>query len=171
MDNDSTALQNAISVLRQQYGEQLAGPRQRTEAQMLQTLQQQLGLDGAAAEHVVKKLYDSGQLTYVAGSDSGSEDGTDTEDTPSDTGPVISMPSTQSADGGAPLITTVSPAMLMGIVNEEGGDVGSYVTEDNDEPGMGDVGIADTNIEAAPTKGTTGGRGDMEGMQGYWRIG
>src|SRR4051812_13824492 len=100
MDNDATTLQNALTVLRQQYGEQLAGPRRSTEAQMRHTLEKQMGLDELTADRVVKKLYETGRLVYMGEQDTGTEPGTST------TGPVISMPNTQSADGGMPLRTT-----------------------------------------------------------------
>lgn len=156
MDSDAT---NALGVLRQHHGEQLAGSRVHAEAQMRHTLEQQMGLDERTAERVLKKLYETGQLVYVSSTGGSSAPGTGTEDdTEADTtatGPVISMPLTQSADGGAPLITSASPAMIMGIVDEQGGDVGQIV--DNEEAGSATV-RQDEEVE-----------GDR--AQGYWRIG
>jgi len=196
MDTDATTLQNALSTLRQQHGEQLAGPRRRTEAQMRQTLQQHLGLDELAADRVVKKLYETGRLVYVGSADSGTEPGTST------TGPVISMPNTQSADGTMPLRTAASPAMIMGLVDQpgggdiaasavgaaaadvpmtgagavsrdpiRGGDTGRAVAENNSGATMGQ--LADTAVEAAPAPITIGEREEVEDdrTQGYWRIG
>ena len=86
MDTDATALENALTVLRQDYGERLAGPLQAGEARMRHTLEQRMNLDELTADRVVKKLSQTGRLAYVGSVDSGTEPGTST------TGPVISMP-------------------------------------------------------------------------------
>src|SRR5689334_18589120 len=115
MDNDATVLQNALAVLRQHYGEQLTGSRRTTEAQMRHTLQEQLGLDELAADRVLKQLSQTGRLVYMGNRDVGTEPGTST------TGPVISMPLTSTNTGAEPLITTATPALAMGTVNDPGG--------------------------------------------------
>jgi hypothetical protein len=196
MDSDATALQNALAVLRQDYGQRLAGPRRATEARMRHTLEQRMGLDELMADRVVKKLYETGQLAYIGSADSGTEPGTST------TGPVISMPNTQSADGGTPFRTTASPALIMGVVNDpgggdvpaaplgadaadvaltgagavsrdpiRGGDTGRAVAENNEGATLGQ--LADTNVEAAPAPLTIGEREEAEDdrTNGYWRIG
>ena len=151
MDSDAATLDNALAVLRRHLGEQLAGPSQRGEDQMRYTLKQELGLDERSAMQIIKNLRESGQLVYVGGTDAGTDTGTG-EGT-SDTGPVISMPNTQSADGGAPLITTASPAMVMGIVNDPNAGVERVVEEDTRMP---------TNREPGEAQ---------RGNAGYWRIG
>ncbi|MGA7731772.1 MAG: hypothetical protein WCD37_10945 [Chloroflexia bacterium] len=151
MDSDQTALQNALDVLRQHHGTQLSGPQQRGEAEMRHTLKQELGCDTATAERILKQLTTTGRLAYV-----GSAEG-DSLPISDGTGPVISMPLTQSADGGAPLITTASPALIMGIVDKPGGDVGD---------------IVDTHEEDEREATTVGEREKVGGerTQGYWRI-
>lgn len=150
MDSDETALQNALDVLRQHYGTQLYAPQQRGEVEMRHTLRQELGVDAAMAERILKKLTVRGRLEYV-----GSAEG-DPSLIADGTGPVISMPLTQSADGGAPLITAASPALIMGIVDKQG----SGVSE-----------IVDSGTESAPEPDTVEGYADGERTQGYWRIG
>jgi hypothetical protein len=108
---------------------------------MRHTLKQELGLDAAATEALLKKLTVTGRLVYVGSAEGGPLP------VPDSTGPVISMPLTQSADGGAPLITAVSPKLVMGVV-------------ENQEEGVSDIADADTGEEA-----------DLESSQGYWRIG
>jgi hypothetical protein len=165
MDNDATALQNALAVLRRQHGEHLSGPRRATEAQMRQTLQQQMGVDDLTADRVVKKLHQTGRLAYVGGADVGTEPGT------TDTGPVISMPTTQSADGGRPLITTASPGLIMGVANDPANDVGAITDENNEGATMGQLG--DTNVEGGRPPVTIGEHEEVESdrTHGYWRIG
>ncbi len=195
MDSDATALQNALAVLRGQYGAQLAGPRQGTEAQMRHTLEQQMGLDELTADRMVKKLYETGKLVYMGSADQGTEPGTST------TGPVISMPLTPTSSG-EPLITTADPALVMGTVRDpgggdttasqlgaaasdaamtgagavsrdpiRGGDVGRSVTENNAGATMGQ--LADTNVESRPAPITIGEHAEVEDdrTHGYWRIG
>lgn len=150
MDSDATALENALAMLRQAYGAQLAGPQHHTLAQMRHTLEEQAGLDELMADRVVKKLAQTGRLVYVGSREAGTEPGTST------TGPVISMPMTQTADGGEPLRTTAEPAVLMGL------ETGVPAAETSD------VARGDT---AAPL--TVGEREvlDNDPTQGYWRIG
>lgn len=176
MDSDATTLQNAVDVLRRHYGEQLAGPQVGTETQMRNALQQQLGLDPLGADRVLKQLRDTNRLVYVGSEEdeAGTEDGTgtDREDIPDarGTGPVISMPLTQSADGGRPLITTASPAMLMGITNDQSGDA-APATEN---PGGDTLGwLVAPAVGEGPTPATTGDNPDQadDHTQGYWRIG
>jgi len=195
MDNDTATLQNALAVLRGQYGAQLAGPRQHTEAQMRHTLEQQMRLDELTADRLVKKLYETGKLVYMGTADRGTEPGTST------TGPVISMPSTQTT-GGAPLITTADAALVMGSVRDpgggdvaasqlgadaadaaltgagavsrepiRGGDIGHSVAENNEGATMGQ--LADTNVESRPAPITIGEHDEVEDdrTHGYWRIG
>ena len=165
MDSDPTTLRNALAVLRQAYGEQLAGPQRRTEAQMRHTLQQQMGLDEITADNVLIKLRDTGRLVYVGSADVGTEPGT------TSTGPVISMPGTQVAGVGGPLITTAAPGMLMGMGNEEDRTVGRNIAENNEGATMGQLG--DTNVEAALAPVTMGEHEEVESdpTRGYWRIG
>ena len=168
MDSDVTTLRNALAVLRQQYGEQLAGPQRRTQAQMRHTLQQQMGLDEIMADRVLIKLRDTGRIAYVGGADVGTEPGT------TETGPVISMPGTQVAGVGGPLITTAAPGTLMGLGNEEERDIErntTNVAENNEGATMGQLG--DTNVEAAPAPVTIGEHEEAESdrTHGYWRIG
>jgi hypothetical protein len=175
MDSDATALRQALGVLRQQYGDRLAGPQKRTQAEMRHTLQAQMGLDELTADSIVIKLRDTGRLSYVGSAEVGTEPGTTA------TGPVISEPLTQSGDGGAPLITTASPAMIMGVAQEEGGnvagDVAKAVADDNRADyttrGMNDAAVADTRAEAGRPPLTIGEHEEAEGdrTQGYWRIG
>lgn len=158
MDNDATTLQKALDTLRQHYGPQLNGPQHGTEGQMRDTLQQQMAIDMSTADDLVDKLCETGQLVYVDTFDAmtggGGEGGSGTSEGTTTTGPVISMPLTQSADGGAPLITTASPAMVMGIVDYQGGDVGRTVEAGPESLPASDVGEAES-VSA----------------QGYWRIG
>ncbi|HEY0071376.1 MAG TPA: hypothetical protein VGE04_15530 [Chloroflexia bacterium] len=176
MDSDATTLQNALDVLRQQYGEQLSGPQAGTEAQIRSTLQQQLNLDPLGADRVLKGLYESNRLVYVGAEDEGSEEGNRTGDdrTADDargTGPVISMPLTQSADGGQPLITTASPAMLMGISSDQGGEANRAEAESTEGDTLG--WLVAPAIEEGSRPSTSEDNQDVEGnrTQGYWRIG
>lgn len=165
MNSDTTTPQSALSVLRQQYGEHLNGPQESTETQMRDTLKQNMSLDEQGADRVIKELSQNGQLVYIPTEDE--ETSTDT----SGTGPVISMPNTQSADGGAPLITTASPAMLMGITDDSNGSTGGDFAgsaEGDTVERLGDI-----NYEALPGSGTVA---DLERVgsrdpRGYWRIG
>jgi len=119
---------------------------------MRETLEQELGLDAATAERVVRDLSESDRLAYITTSDSGTEVGTNT------TGPVISMPLTQTADGGAPLVTTASPAMIMGIVDNQGGDITEVVDSGDERPPEPVAPQEDEEVAGDRT-------------QGYWRIG
>lgn len=174
MDSDETTLQNALDVLRQHYGERLVGPQQSAEAQMRHTLEEQMGLDMLAADRVLTRLCLSGRLSYVDSTNTDTVVGTGTTDTAEPgttaTGPVISMPLTQSADGGQPLITTASPGMLMGVATERGGGVNRGPENTEDETLGWLVAPA---VDAAPVPATTGEAEGAEGgrSQGYWRIG
>jgi hypothetical protein len=147
MDSDVTTLDNALAVLQRYYGKRLDGSRERTEAQMRHTLRQQMGMDEATAAHVLQQLTVMGRLVYVGGAPGGPLP------VAGSTGPVISMPLTQSADGGKPLITAASPSLVMGVVDDAGGDVGE---------------IVDSDVEGAPEPGISG---EVDGGNGYWRIG
>jgi hypothetical protein len=151
MDSDAPTLQSALEVLQRHFGERLSGPRQSAETQMRNTLQQELGLDEARAGDVLKELSATDRLAYVEDADIGSTAGA------GETGPVISMPLTQSADGGTPLITAISPAMVMGIVDQPGADVGQIVESDEAEP--------------PPTAAVEGEEAGADSAQGHWRIG
>ncbi len=117
---------------------------------MRHTLEQEIGLNSSTAANVLKKLTITGRLVYVVSAEGGPLP------IPDGTGPVISMPLTQSADGGTPLITAVSPALIMGIVDKQGSGVGD---------------IVDTDAEAAPEPATGGEYAEGERTHGYWRIG
>lgn len=183
MNTDATALQNALDVLRRHYGERLAGARQRTEDQMRNTLAQELGVDQLGAAFVLKRLCQTGQLEYVGntGTGTGTGTGTDTgEDTGSGvaaepgasaTGPVISMPLTQTAEVGRPLITTASPAMLMGITNEQGGDAAPDQADAVEGETLG--WLLAPAVEPGEVHTATEDREQNEGehAEGYWRIG
>ena len=99
MDSDETTLQNALNILRQRHGAQLPGPQQRGVSEMRNTLTRDLGLDTALVHNILNNLTRTNRLEYV--SDAKGDALPDAEGT----GPVISMPLTQSADGGTPLIT------------------------------------------------------------------
>lgn len=180
MDSDATTLQNAVDLLRQRYGERLPGSQVDAEAQMRRTLEQQMGLDMLAADRVLKRLCLSGQLAYVDSAGTGTEAGTDagtgavddSEANTTATGPVISMPLTQSADVGQPLITSASPAMLMGITNDTNQD-GDIARAEDPNPDGDTLGwLVAPAIDEGPTPDTTGGNEDGGGRaQGYWRIG
>jgi hypothetical protein len=154
MDNNATALNKALSVLRQHHGEHLDGPQQRTQAQMRQTLQREMSLDEMAADRILTALTSSGRLVYVGGAE---PDPIPEDET---TGPVISMPLTQTADGGTPLITTASPALVMGIVD-----------------GQDQAGPIDTDTEAQPAPRKAGEDPERDAQlegdlaHGYWHIG
>jgi hypothetical protein len=62
VDTDATVLQQAPTALRAQHGDRLDGPRQQIEPELRRTLQEQMGLDESAADRVVKKLYQTGQI-------------------------------------------------------------------------------------------------------------
>jgi hypothetical protein len=186
MDGDATTtLQNALDVLRQHYGEQVPGPQLSAEAQMRQTLEQQMGLSPLEADRVLKQLCISGRVVYVDSADAGAEAGTRTGtgatshgDDARGTGPVISMPLTQSADGGQPLITSASPAMLMGITGEQAGEVtrGEAIrgeAENTEGDTLGWLVAPAIGATPAPEPTTTGDDEEVEGnrAQGYWRIG
>lgn len=152
MNSESITLQKALDVLRRHYGERLSGPQGGGEAQMRETLQQELGLDASSSERIIRDLSDTDKLVYINSTDPGSEVGTNT------TGPVISMPLTQTSEGGAPLVTTASPAMIMGIVDYQGGDVSEVVDSEGERPPEPIAPQEDEEVE-----------GDR--LQGYWRIG
>lgn len=156
-----TTLESALAVLRQHYGGQLEGSRDRTEAQIRYTLKEQLGLDEATSFQLFRQLCDTGHLSYVEGQGRAAD-----RDEPNTTGPVISLPGTLSGGGGGQLITTASPAMIMGNVDYEGGDVNS--------------GLADAARPEAPVEYEDENGGDAEdddaqladaSSAGYWRIG
>ncbi len=181
MDSDATTLQNALDVLRQHYGEQVPGPQLSAEAQMRHTLEQQMGLDPLTADRVLKRLCISGQVVYVDSADAGNQAGNDrdnrdnrgtgAEPGTTATGPVISMPLTQSADGGQPLITSASPAMLMGIVDDKGGNVGPGRAENDERDTLGWlVAPAVEGVSGPVTAGENEGA-ESNRPQGYWRIG
>jgi len=93
---------------------------------------------------------------------------------------VISMPLTQSADGGQPLITSASPAMLMGISQDQAGDVEPAQVPDSEGDTVGWL-LAPAVEGATPETTEDEGNGDGEEAdgagresnrtQGYWRIG
>jgi len=149
MDSDETTLQNALNILRQRHGAQLPGPQQRGVSEMRNTLTQGLGFDTAVVHNILNNLTRTNRLEYVSDAKGDALPGAE------GTGPVISMPLTQSADGGTPLITTASPGMIMGIVNEPGG-VGEIVESD---------------AESSPEPASIGEHEDGERTGGYWRIG
>jgi hypothetical protein len=154
MDSDATALENALAVLGQQHGTRLDGPQHQTEAQMRRTLEAQLGLDELTADRMVKKLAQTGRLVYSGSVEAGTEPGTST------TGPVISMPLTQTADGGQSLRTTAAPGVLMGL------ETGVPTDRVSDQP-------TEADREATPAPITMGEREALEHdrTEGYWRIG
>ncbi|MBF6611703.1 MAG: hypothetical protein IVW55_01065 [Chloroflexi bacterium] len=160
MHSDAT-LESALGVLRQHYDSKLAGSRERTEAQMRHTLREQLGLDETSAAQLLRQLCDTGRLQYVVGTGQTVE-----KDASSTTGPVISMPGTQSGGGGGELITTASPAMILGAVDYEGGDVNRGL-EDASLPATTGEYEGDNNSEAE----NKDGRIAAQAAAGYWRIG
>lgn len=177
MDTDATALQNALDVLRRHYGERLAGAQQGTEDQMRNTLAQELGVDQLGAAFVLKRLCQTGQLEYVGNTGTATDTSDDTgsgvapEPGASATGPVISMPLTQTAEAGRPLITTASPAMLMGITNEQGGDAEQDQADAVEGETLG--WLLAPAVEPGEVQTATGDPEQTEGdhAEGYWRIG
>ena len=113
MDSDARALQTALNTLRQQHGDRLDGALGDTQDTLRRTLQQQMGVDAAAADRLVKKLSEDGQLRFVT------EDVDDEDTGVPATGPVIAIPGTTTAQSGeefvvpAPVTATeVSPGGL-----------------------------------------------------------
>ncbi len=159
--DSGTTLESALGVLRQHYDSKLAGSRERTEAQMRHTLKEQLGLGETAAGQLLRQLCDTGRLQYVAGTGQAVE-----QDESSTTGPVISMPGTQSGGGGGELITTASPAMILGAVDYEGADVNRGL-EDAALPAA-HTGYESENNRDSEDKGESIA---AQAAAGYWRIG
>src|SRR3954454_2208557 len=95
MDTDANVLNNALAVLRQQFGQQVAGAQKQGLGQMRQALEQQLGLDDVTADRVVKKLAETGRLRYVM---TGDADDGPTGTTP--VGPVASLPGVYTGSTG-----------------------------------------------------------------------
>jgi len=198
MDTDAQALNQALGVLRQQFGNRLAGSIGDTQAQMLRALQQQMGVNEVAADRLVKELTHLGRLTYHG------ENRGDTDDT--GTGPVISMPGAATGQGGEEFVvpapgpagavgpdvaspggavppaaanTAVSAVMpttgtgMAGFVpmgTAPGpGEANRATAENREGATMGELG--DTNV-AGPTSPTEEvvAEGDDD-SEGYWQIG
>lgn len=112
MDTDAQALDRALGVLHQQYGDRLAGSIGDTQAQMLRTLQQQMGVDEVVADRLVKELTHLGRLTYRGGNGGDGDD--------AGTGPVISMPGTTTGQSGEEFVVPAA-----GLAGAAGPDVAS----------------------------------------------
>src|SRR5689334_1183005 len=93
MDTDAQTLETALGVLRQQFGNRLAGSIGDTQVQMRQALEQQMGVNEVAGDRLVKQLTHLGRLVYRGGT--GEDDGD-----AGGTGPVISMPGATSGQSG-----------------------------------------------------------------------
>src|SRR5207248_1248938 len=65
MDTDATALNQAVAVLREQFGTQVPGALRQTQATLRRALERSLGLDEPAADRLVKHLIATGRLVYV----------------------------------------------------------------------------------------------------------
>jgi len=121
MDTDANVLNNALAVLRQQFGQQVAGAQKQGLGQMRQALEQQLGLDDVTADRVVKKLAETGRLRYVM---TGDADDGPTGTTP--VGPVASLPGVYTGSTGTgqmvvPAAQAVATAEVLGDVPTDGG--------------------------------------------------
>ena len=121
MDNDDTSLQNALEVLRKRYGGQTGNPRRVTEAEVSQALQDEMHLDAIAADRMIMRLYDSGQLIQ-SGSDRAENDlGTNS------LGIVIEMPGAEAPFAEIQLLTTTLPGLLpSSSTNPAGGATAGY---------------------------------------------
>jgi len=93
MDTDAQTLETALGVLRQQFGNRLAGSIGDTQVQMRHVLEQQMGVDEVAGDRLVKQLTHLGRLVYHGGTDGDDRDA-------EGTGPVISMPGVTTGQSG-----------------------------------------------------------------------
>lgn len=201
MDTDAAALQNALGVLQQQFGGQLAGPVRKTQAQMRQALEEQLGLDELAADRLVKKLAETGRLVYI-----GADQVPDGESTPAGSGALFDVPGALTPSGEERVvaagttagveatlsgINTVSgaiggtmPAVQTGLAGARTqyrdaanlyanpSEAGARLAENREGATMGELG--DTNIQAGRNHALTMGEAEAlkhDDTHGYWRIG
>src|SRR4051812_15275775 len=105
MDTDAATLQSALSVLQQQFGGQLPGSLRKTQAQMRQALEQQLGLDELVADRLVKKLAETGRLVYVgAGQDP------DVNSVPAGSGALFDVPGAFTPSGAERVVAAGTTA-------------------------------------------------------------
>jgi len=124
MDTDANVLNNALAILRQQFGQQVAGAQKQGLGQMRQAVAQQLGLDDVAADRVVKKLAQTGRLRYVM---TGDADDDVTGTTP--VGPVASLPGVYTGSTGGtgqmvvPAAQGLAAAEVLGDIPTDGGIV------------------------------------------------
>jgi len=201
MDTDAATLQNALGVLQQQFGGQLAGPVRKTQAQMRQTLEQRLGLDELAADRLVKKLTETGRLVYMGADQVPGGDSTPAGSgalfdlpgalTPSGEERVVAAGTTAGVEAALSGINTVSgaiggtmPAVQSGLVGartEYRDDAGLYanppdasarLAENQEGATMGELG--DTNVQAGRNHAQTMGEAEAlkhDDTDGYWRIG
>ena len=172
MDNDDASLQNALEVLRKRYGGDAGNPRRVTEAEVSQALQDEMHLDEIAADRMIMRLYESGQVIYSGGDKAENDLGTNS------IGIIIEMPGAEAPFAESQLLTTTLPGLLPGSpTNPAGGatagfpigakaadvavtgggsvpegpiseeDLKRNVPENNEGATMGQLG--DTNVEGA----------------------
>lgn len=114
MDMDVQALNQALNVLRQRFGDRLAGSITDAQAQMRRTLEQQMGIDEIASDRLVKELTHIGQLVYHG---SGAAD----DDTVvAGTGPVISLPGVTEGQSGEQFVVR-GPSLVSGAGPDQSG--------------------------------------------------
>ncbi|HMA36166.1 MAG TPA: hypothetical protein VKY74_17050 [Chloroflexia bacterium] len=147
MDTDATTLEQALSVLREQYGTQVKGPMRRTQGEMRKVLEMKMGIDDLSADRLVKKLCETGRLTYSSVPGAPNE-----PSTPDEPGTSATMP----PDAG-PITVPAAPAISLSGLNNPIGGAGPVPGA-----GMGLAGPADAL--AAEERGE-------DQTDGYWRIG
>lgn len=192
-EKNAATLEQALAILREQYGAQIAGPERETQVSMRKLLEQKMGLDESNADRVVKKLCETGKLTYV-GTDTGGGAGVmaavpgatttpdqGTADVPAGiitTGalnsPIGTFGSTATGAGAAAL-ASISDSARLDSRREPvlGGTASREQSENREGATMGE--LADTNVEGDTPRGpeTIGQQQNAgkDNTQGYWQIG
>jgi len=152
MDVNTQELEAAAAVLRQQFGNRLAGSLDDTQAQMRRALEQALGADEVASDRLVKQLTHTGRLVYHGGSDDAYDTtaGAASGDAPF-VGPAGMLAGSQGPDMASPVTgMAVAPAAVNSSVS-------AMPTTGAGLAGVAPLGVARGSAEAAEGGAGVGG--------------
>ncbi|HUS15431.1 MAG TPA: hypothetical protein VM536_10490 [Chloroflexia bacterium] len=196
MDTNANTLEQALGAIRSQFGNRLQASLRDGQVQMRRLVEQQLGLDELSADRVVKRLAETGRLTYAGGSGGGGGEvlrapigGAGRALGDPAVPPVAAMPGNSVAQTGGPLLVPLAPAVADGATHNASGERGGLVPGLNDEVDAGNAEggaggrsaaeessgatmgqLADTSVESEETRSLGGDQGDGDD-NGYWQIG
>ncbi len=162
MTQDPAGSAAALATLQARFGARLAGPRQPGQVTLRRAVEDALGVDEAAADRLVKQLYETGRLRYVGADDA----------MPAEPTGAVDIPAALTPSGQERVIssgTTAGVEATLGGIGTVSGSIGGSLPAVD----AGYIGLRAAYRDAAGADSGTPAEGTApaDASPGYWQIG